>query len=113
MIDLIFDTAATQIVSTVVGGLCAYLWTMIQKKKNEIAEKDKIIDKLVENDQAQLRLDIINTYYVWAKEGYMPVMVKESLYKCYERYHACNGNSFVEDVILKVKEMPTEAENNG
>jgi len=100
--------ALKQAVGVIAGGLITYLISVIKSKKQELAAKDAIIDQLIANDQAQLRRDIVTTYYVYKGLGYMPTPVKESLYKCHERYHASGGNGFIDEIMARIKALPEE-----
>ena len=59
---------------------------------------------------AILRDRIIQVYNCYIEEGYLPIYVKDNVEEMYQQYHFLGGNGMVTGLVEKLRELPTEKE---
>ena len=60
--------------------------------------------------RALLRDRIIQAYNHYTDKGYYPIYARENVEDMYKQYHSLGGNGTVTDLVSKLKELPTESE---
>lgn len=90
-----------QIVSIVVGGLCAYLWAALKEKK---AENEAL--KL--GVQALLRDRIIQLHDHYMDQGYMPIHSKNNLENLHKNYAELGANGVIDSIYTEAMKLPTK-----
>ena len=78
----------------------------IKPVKETIAEINNKIDLVSDGTMCTLRNDIKNCYYECLEKGYRNDYDFKNIHELYEAYTNLGGNSFIEDVMARFKEVP-------
>lgn len=68
-----------------------------------IREKLFGLEKIIEGQKSILRTSITKTYYKFLDKQEIPEYEKEAILKEYEAYVALGGNSFIQDLVEKMR----------
>lgn len=91
-----------------IGGISSFLVTRKINAVKEQQENDEARQRAVEKGvQALLRAEIIRIYNKYMEKGYIPIYERENLEHLYAEYKALGGNGVIEDLIDKLRELPT------
>lgn len=91
----------------IVFGLCitgfgfSYRKLLVRIKKQEAIEEGIV---------AILRDRIIQVYNHYNEKGYCPIYAKDNVEEMYQQYHLLGGNGTVTGLVEKLRELPTEKE---
>lgn len=61
---------------------------------------------LKEGLKCLLRSNITSKYYVYKELGEIPHYEKENMLLMYEQYKKMGGNSFIDDIMEEIKDLP-------
>lgn len=103
MIDNLIPMVANQIVSVIVGGVCAMLYTSLTNYKTEN-------EALKLGVQALLRDRIIQLHDHYMDKGYMPIHAKNNLENLHNNYADLGANGVIDAIYREAMELPTKAE---
>lgn len=90
-----------QIVSVIVGGLCAYLWACLKQKKTEN-------EALKLGVQALLRDRIIQAHDHYMDLGFMPIHSKTNLENLHKNYASLGANGVIDSIYEEAMKLPTK-----
>lgn len=91
-----------------VGSISSFLFTRKINAVKEQQEKDEIRQHAVEKGvQALLRAEIIRIYNKYIEKRSIPIYERENLEHLYAEYKALGGNGVIEDLIDKLRDLPT------
>ena len=96
--EIIVKTILT-IVSFVVTGVLGYLTAKIKQNK----EKD---NRQEESLKCLLRSSITSKYYVYSELKTIPLYEKENLNYMYEQYKKMGGNSYINEIMGEINNLP-------
>lgn len=90
-----------QIVSIMVGGLCAYLWACLKQKKIEN-------EALKLGVQALLRDRLIQLHDYYMEKGFMPIHAKNNLENLHKNYASLGANGVIDSIYEEAMKLPTK-----
>lgn len=111
---------ANNTVGTILGmlmtGIVGWALTYIREEKKmkehikricDSYEKEKKEQDVIANAmRSNLRHNIVNAYYMYTQQGYIPEYALTSIISMYEDYKALGGNGAVDALIKELKKMP-------
>lgn len=86
------QTIITTLLSNLTGLFIGYFVKTIKNYK----KRDDVQNMAIRN---QLKSNLVNQYYVYAKIGKVPKYVAEAWYSMFESYTELGGNSFIKNDI--------------
>ena len=88
----------------------------MSKKMDE--NNDKIVSALKDITQKQdlskqaslaaLRHEITEIYDTYYPLGYLPTNIKKDLFSLFDAYSQCGGNSYIAELFMELKDLPTK-----
>lgn len=94
---------------TLLLSLCGLGYKSVLHKVKMHDSRQTAIEKGI---QALLRDRIIRAYNHCMENGFCPIYALENIEALYEQYHALGGNGAITSLVNKLKELPTEREND-
>lgn len=88
-----------------VFGLITTVMGFVIKKLNRKINEQEAIKMGV---QALLRDRILQAYNHHMERGFCPIYARENIQQLSEQYHNLGGNGVVNDLLEKLKDLPTE-----
>lgn len=101
MLDKIITTAIGVVVSSLVTGIICYLKGKMQGYKNRDTRQEEALKCL-------LRSNITSKYYLYSELEKIPYYEKENIDRMFEQYKNMGGNSYVENIVKEINQLPTE-----
>ena len=101
MLNEIITKSILTIVGFALTGLLGYLTAKVKGYR----QKDKVQEEAL---KCLLRSAITSKYYVYNEMGLIPVYEKENLIYMYEQYKLMGGNSYINNLMQEIKDLPTK-----
>ena len=99
MLDEIILKAVLTIVSFSITGVLGFMIARLKEYKNRDKTQEEALKCL-------LRSSITSKYYVYSELGEIPYYEKENINYLFKQYKAMEGNSYVEEIVMEMNNLP-------
>lgn len=99
MLDEIILKAVLTIVSFSITGVLGFMIARLKEYKNRDKTQEEALKCL-------LRSSITSKYYVYSELGEIPYYEKENINYLFKQYKAMDGNSYVEEIVTEMNNLP-------
>lgn len=97
------DEIILKVVLTIVGFFVTGLLGYLTAKLKDYKKRDKTQEEAL---KCLLRSSITSKYYVYSELGEIPYYEKENINYLFKQYKAMDGNSYVEEIVTEINNLP-------
>ena len=92
-----------KVVLTVIGFFVTGILGYLTAKLKDYKKRDKTQEEAL---KCLLRSSITSKYYVYSELGEIPYYEKENINYLFKQYKAMDGNSYVEEIVTEMNNLP-------